>query len=114
MCGPRLLNEAFRDAQNRFAKELSHDQRKIDLVESRKCCQEVHDMAMVAMNQYSSSHSESKAKRWLHSFSQRVTFYGGYLDVFVQHHPEYVALAWGAMKLLFSVRNLPIFVSVLW
>lgn len=25
------------------------------------------------------------------------------MDVLVQHHPEYVALAWGAMKLLFVV-----------
>ncbi|KAK8038644.1 hypothetical protein PG993_007055 [Apiospora rasikravindrae] len=63
-------------------------------------------MAMAAMKQYSSSHSDSKAKRWLHSFAQKVTFYGGVLDVFVQHHPEFVALAWGAMKLLFtSVMN---------
>ena len=25
------------------------------------------------------------------------------MDVLVQHHPEYVALAWGAMKLVFGV-----------
>ncbi|KAK8133591.1 hypothetical protein PG984_005603 [Apiospora sp. TS-2023a] len=63
-------------------------------------------MAIAAKSQYSSLHSDSEAKRWLHSFSQKVTFYGGVLDVFVQHHPEFVALAWGAMKLLFtSVMN---------
>ncbi|KAK7977187.1 hypothetical protein PG988_004677 [Apiospora saccharicola] len=54
------------------------------------------------MNQYNSSQSDYKAKYWLHSFAKKVTFYGGILDVFVQHHPEYAALAWGAMKLLFS------------
>ncbi|KAK7921481.1 hypothetical protein PG985_009503 [Apiospora marii] len=99
----RILNEAFRDAKLKFKKELTHDHRKIDLVESKKCCQEVHDMAMAAMNQYSSSHSQSKVKLWLYSFAQKVTYYGGVLDVFVQHHPEYVALAWGAMKVLFTV-----------
>ena len=25
------------------------------------------------------------------------------MDVLVQHHPEYVSLAWGAMKLVFGV-----------
>ncbi|KAK8103691.1 uncharacterized protein PG998_010724 [Apiospora kogelbergensis] len=54
------------------------------------------------MERYTSSHYESKAKRRLRSFAQKVTFYGGVMDVFVQHHPEYVALAWGAMKLLFT------------
>ena len=104
MCDSSLLNEAFRDAQIRFAKELSHDQRKIDLVKSQKCCQEIHNMVTTAMEQYRSSRSGSKAKKWLHSFAQKVTFYSGVLDVFVQHHPEYVALVWGAMKLLFTVR----------
>ena len=27
------------------------------------------------------------------------------MDVIVQHHPEYVALAWGAMKFLFKVSD---------
>ena len=31
---------------------------------------------------------------------------GKVMDVLVQHHPEYVALAWGAMKLIFGVGNL--------
>jgi len=26
------------------------------------------------------------------------------MDVLVQHHPEYVSLAWGAMKFIFGVR----------
>ena len=30
-------------------------------------------------------------------------YYGNIFDVFAQHHPEYVALAWGAMKFLFVV-----------
>ena len=28
------------------------------------------------------------------------------MDVMVQHHPEYVSLAWGAMKIVFGVRKL--------
>jgi len=30
-------------------------------------------------------------------------YYGNIFDVLAQHHPEYVALAWGAMKFLLVV-----------
>lgn len=31
-------------------------------------------------------------------------YYGGVLDALSQHHPEYVALAWGAVKFVLMVR----------
>ena len=50
----------------------------------------------------------SKARRWLASCSERVAFYGSIMDTLVQLHPEYVSLAWGAFKFLFTVgRHLP-------
>ena len=33
----------------------------------------------------------------------RVQYYGNVMDVLVQHHPEYVSLAWGTMKFFFVV-----------
>jgi hypothetical protein len=39
----------------------------------------------------------------LSKFSSRICYYGQIFDVLVQHHPEYVSLAWGAMKFLFVV-----------
>lgn len=49
------------------------------------------------------SRKQSKAWKWLRRLSQRVVVYGKVLDVLVQHHPEYVTLAWGTFKLLFMV-----------
>lgn len=46
----------------------------------------------------------SKAWKWLTQLSSRINHYGSILDVMVQHHPEYAALVWGAMKVLFVVR----------
>jgi hypothetical protein len=46
-----------------------------------------------------------KARKWLSRLSSRICHYGRVLDVLVQHHPEYVSLAWGALKLLFVVRT---------
>ncbi|KAL9096074.1 MAG: hypothetical protein Q9165_001596 [Trypethelium subeluteriae] len=43
----------------------------------------------------------SKARKWTMKLSARLHLYGAILDVFVQQHPEYVALAWGTFKLLF-------------
>ena len=45
----------------------------------------------------------SKASRWLAALSERVMCYGQVLDMLVQHHPEYVSLAWGAFKFVFQV-----------
>lgn len=47
--------------------------------------------------------SESKARRWLVALSERIAFYGQVFDVLVQHHPEYVSLAWGTFKFIFQV-----------
>lgn len=35
--------------------------------------------------------------------ARRIDYYGNIMDVLVQQHPEYVALAWGTMKLLVGV-----------
>jgi hypothetical protein len=56
-----------------------------------------------ARAKYESTKTGSKARELLQSFSRKVEFYGNILDVFVQHHPEFVSLVWGAMKLLFTV-----------
>lgn len=48
----------------------------------------------------------SKAWKWLTQLSSRINHYGSILDVMVQHHPEYAALVWGAMKILFVVREM--------
>lgn len=54
-------------------------------------------------------HDSSKARKWLHRASELVCHYGNVLDVFVQHHPEYVSLVWGLWKLLFTVSTSNLF-----
>ncbi|KAI0976522.1 hypothetical protein F4678DRAFT_482650 [Xylaria arbuscula] len=38
----------------------------------------------------------------LETFAQRVLHYGNIMDVLVQHHSEFVALAWGALRFIFG------------
>ena len=40
---------------------------------------------------------------YIAAFSKRICYYDNVMDVLVQHHPEYISLAWGAMKLVFGV-----------
>ncbi|ETS86248.1 hypothetical protein PFICI_00076 [Pestalotiopsis fici W106-1] len=47
-------------------------------------------------------HDSSKVRKWLHRASELICHYGTVLDVFVQHHPEYVSLVWGLWKLIFT------------
>lgn len=47
--------------------------------------------------------TQGRARKWLARFSGSVLNYGQILDVLVQHHPEYVSLAWGTTKLFFVV-----------
>ncbi|TVY56795.1 hypothetical protein LSUE1_G009196, partial [Lachnellula suecica] len=40
----------------------------------------------------------TKARLWLQKLSTRLMHYSSVMDILAQHHPEYVSLAWGAMK----------------
>ncbi|KAF8246083.1 hypothetical protein K440DRAFT_491115, partial [Wilcoxina mikolae CBS 423.85] len=64
---------------------------------------DVETAVTAAKMHYETRSKQSKAREWLGKFSARIVFYSSVLDVFVQHHPEYVSLVWGAMKFLFVV-----------
>ncbi|GKT75274.1 hypothetical protein ColTof4_07697 [Colletotrichum tofieldiae] len=49
---------------------------------------------------YSDERRHPGAKKWFQRVVSRAHHYGNIVDVFVQHNPEYTALAWGAMKLV--------------
>ena len=62
------------------------------------------DLLRAAQDTYHGSSAQQwKARRWLVALSERVTYYGQVFDVLVQHHPEYVSLAWGTFKFVFTV-----------
>ena len=98
-----ILEAAFQEAAERFSTRLSRDKRKIDYINQQNTMQDVQDVVKKSMSKYEGSQKDSPAKLWLQSFSYRVRFYGDIMDVLVQHHPEYVSLAWGAMKFFFTV-----------
>lgn len=94
--------EAFKAAIPKLSSELTRDDRKKAAVQSVSSLEDLRSVVSTAEKRYTESHRP--AQKWLVKFSQRVQYYGNVLDVIAQHHPEYVSLAWGAMKFLFTVR----------
>ncbi|KAL9619293.1 MAG: hypothetical protein Q9160_006058 [Pyrenula sp. 1 TL-2023] len=95
-------NEAFTDAKKIFASTVTDDNRKKNIALQAVSLDDLKQAAAKAKAKYE-RHHENKAAKWLTKFSFRVRHYGNILDVLTQHHPEYVSLAWGAMKLIFGV-----------
>lgn len=60
-----------------------------------------------------SKKAKAKARIWLTTLSEKLLHYGNIFDVMVQHHPEYVSLAWGTFKLLFTVSETKLFLTKL-
>lgn len=60
------------------------------------------------------SNPQCKARKWLVALSERITYYGQIFDVLVQHHPEYVSLAWGTFKFVFMVSATWGFLRMKW
>ena len=65
--------------------------------------QDVITAVQTAQTEYEARRRKGKAGEYLAAFSSRVMYYGAIMDTLSQHHPEYVSLAWGAMKFLFVV-----------
>ncbi|KAK4462909.1 hypothetical protein QBC42DRAFT_73782 [Cladorrhinum samala] len=100
--------EAFRKALQQFTSGLAPDDKAIDLTKAATSIDDIKSLATDSLNRYSNDHTGRfvKARKWLSRVLGILDHYANIFDVFVQHHPEYVALAWGAMKfLLVSVQN---------
>lgn len=99
-----ILKQAFEAGRSEFSAELSKNEHDRRLVENQPSLDGLRQILGIAKTHYEAK-ATSKARKWLARFSSRVVFYGTVLDVLAQHHPEYVALAWGALKFLFMVCN---------
>lgn len=59
------------------------------------------DQAKQRYDDASKRHTGTRS--WLEKLSGRIMYYGRVLDALAQHHPEYVALAWGTVKIVLMV-----------
>lgn len=115
---PRQRNttaEAYHTAVKLLKAELRIDPTIAIPEEKAASIKEVHAAVEQAKRKYDdASKKHSGAREWLEKFSGRLMYYGRVLDALAQHHPEYVALAWGTMKfVLTGILNRAILVEEL-
>jgi hypothetical protein len=105
--------KAFDEAVTLFGSKLSNGASGAKWLSATKATSitDIIDCVKDARSIYEMRRGSSKVRDSLSRFSERVHHYGNIMDVLVQHHPEYVSLAWGTMKLLFigSVLTLVVF-----
>lgn len=98
-----VANEAFESAKLHFEQSNSLDTNEKAFVTSSSCIEYVQQIVFESLAKYEAKREFSKPRKWLQKASESICHYAIVLDVFIQHHPEYVALVWGTMKLLFIV-----------
>ncbi|KAH7084903.1 hypothetical protein BKA63DRAFT_4973 [Paraphoma chrysanthemicola] len=93
--------EAYRKAVDDLKNELNDASDVTALTSSGSNIEDVMKVVQDAKQKYENGHKEhTGARAWLEKLSCRVMYYGKVFDSLAQHHPEYVALAWGAVKLV--------------
>ncbi|CAN9091403.1 unnamed protein product [Alternaria alternata] len=92
--------DAFKEAISVFQLDPRTCAR-FDRVQQLRNLNDLEIILNEARSKYEQQHEDKKIAKWLSQLSSRICHYGQIFDVLVQHHPEYVSLAWGAMKFLF-------------
>ena len=95
--------DAFTKAKTIFSQNLTKDEQKKSFIRQKTSIEDILKVVNQAKDQYDQKSHTAKAWRWLSAFSSRFMYYGAVLDTLSQHHPEYVSLAWGAIKFIFVV-----------
>jgi hypothetical protein len=96
--------DAFKEALSVFQLDPRTCAR-FNRVQQLQSLNDLESILNEAQSKYERQHEDKKIAKWLSRLSSRICHYGQIFDALVQHHPEYVSLAWGAMKLLFVVRT---------
>ncbi|KAK4445385.1 hypothetical protein QBC34DRAFT_164977 [Podospora aff. communis PSN243] len=94
-----IIEAAYRDAIAYLKKELGGKPEDIAWIESRKSLAEIRAEAQELETQYQMAGTTKKTiLQPMRKISSWIMFYGQVLDVLSQHHPEYLALAWGSVR----------------
>lgn len=92
-----IISNAYNKAKANFSNELTKDEFKRIWLREKASMADVVG-AFTDLKQKYENKPESKARKWLVIFFEKITYYGAILDVLVQQYPEYASLAWGTMK----------------
>ncbi|KAK4638902.1 hypothetical protein QC761_703500 [Podospora bellae-mahoneyi] len=93
--------DAFEEAICIYRDHLTKDQDKRQFISRSHGFAELQATLAEAQQKYESLRVKSKTREYLTKFSNLLCHYDNVMKCLIQHNPEYVSLAWGAMKFLF-------------
>ena len=99
-----IAQDTYENAVKIFKAQYTNEESKRRWLDGKNNLEDVKAAVAEAIAKYNAN-PQSKAWKYLHKFSETVLYYGGIMDVLVQQSPQYVALGWGTMKLLFLVSK---------
>ncbi len=98
-----IAEEAYKQAVIFCKQELKNDKKGWSMwLDDSSSASDVVDVVRHARTKYEKKRRPAVSSIWS-ALSSRIVYYKDILDMLVQQHPEYVSLAWGAMKFLFVV-----------
>ena len=103
--GFECATTAYLEARTLFRSSLNDEEYNLIFPPKTMTIHDVEEAVIAAREKYQNRSGQSKARKWLANCSKRVMYYGVIMDTLSQHHPEYVSLAWGALKFLFIVSQ---------
>lgn len=93
---------ASAEAARFLERELGHSSTNFTTMTT---AEDIYAIVQEVQRQYGAKAEKKKVLKWLSRFSEKIMHYSGVLDMLSQHHPEYVALVWGSMKLVLMVSK---------
>ncbi|KAK7460277.1 hypothetical protein Landi51_00525 [Colletotrichum acutatum] len=87
-----IAEEAFRAVQKYFQQSRILTCEEKTLVTGSQSMEDAQSLVTATLEKYKATKASSKVRGWLERTSEIICHYGTILDVFVQHHPEYVSL----------------------
>ncbi len=95
----------YHEAQTLFRRQLNDEEYNLIFPHNPTTIYDVERAVIAAREKDENRSAQTKVRKWLSSCSNRVMYYAVIMDTLSQHHPEYVSLAWGALKFLFIVSQ---------
>jgi hypothetical protein len=104
--GRDIAHEAYTKAVEYFKKEFAGNGDVLGFLAGRTSIVDVENTVEQAKREYEAKGQKRRAvMNWLNKLSLGIRYYSQALDMLAQSNPEYVALAWGAVKFVLTVRR---------
>jgi hypothetical protein len=100
-----IAKAAYEAAVDQLKRKFVGDPEALDWIEGHKSLDEIRTEAKDVETRYTATGATGwGVLQHMRRISSFIVIYGQVLDTLSQHHPEYVALAWGALKFVLMVR----------